>query len=206
VRKLIFVSHPEVVVEPRVDVRRWRLGDDGIRRMRHFADTPVVASVTEIWSSTEAKAIEAAGILAAGLGCGVGVEADLGENDRSATGFLPPNEFESMADSFFAEPHRSVRGWERAVDAQSRIRNAIARLVSRGQAGDVAVVSHGAVGSLLYCALAGRPISRDADQPFQGHYWTATLPALSPLHGWRSIAPRGQADGRSGPAPAPPQP
>ena len=42
----------------------------------------------------------------------------LHENDRSATGYLPPNQFEAMADRFFAEPQASVLGWERAVDAQ----------------------------------------------------------------------------------------
>ena len=188
--RLIFISHPEVVVDPGIDVRRWRLSDDGVRRMRTFADSPVVAGVTAVWASAEAKSIEAAGILAAGLGLGVQLEAGLGENDRSATGFLPPEAFERMADAFFAKPQCSVRGWERAVDAQARIGHAVAGIVSRHGAGDVAVVSHGAVGSLLYCARAGLPISRDADQSFQGHYWTAALPGLSPLHGWRPIAPR----------------
>ena len=45
----------------------------------------------------------------------------LGENDRSSTGYLPKAEFEAVADAFFARPEESVRGWERAVDAQRRI-------------------------------------------------------------------------------------
>lgn len=36
------------------------------------------------------------------------------ENDRSSTGFLPPEEFEVVADAFFAQPGVSVRGWETA--------------------------------------------------------------------------------------------
>jgi hypothetical protein len=32
------------------------------------------------------------------------------ENDRSATGFLPPPEFEAVADAFFVRPLESVRG------------------------------------------------------------------------------------------------
>jgi hypothetical protein len=43
------------------------------------------------------------------------------ENDRSATGFLPPDEFETVANRLFAEPLVSIRGWERAIDAQLRI-------------------------------------------------------------------------------------
>lgn len=67
--------------------------------------------MTSVWSSAEAKAIEAAGILAARLGVGVNVDEDLGENDRTATGFLPPDEFETVVDAFFAEPEKSIRGW-----------------------------------------------------------------------------------------------
>lgn len=187
--RLIFVSHPEVMVDPTIPVARWRLSDRGIARMRGFAEGPLVADVGSVWASGEAKAIEAAGILAARLAIGVAVDPGLGENDRTATGFLPPAAFEQMADAFFARPEASVRGWERAVDAQARIVAALGRVLAAAPSGDVAVVSHGAVGTLLRCAWEGRPIGRDADQPFQGHYWTATLPARRVEQGWQSIGP-----------------
>lgn len=190
---LFFVTHPEVEVDPSVPVARWRLSPQGVARMRVFAGRAELGSVGAVWASTEAKSIEAAGILAAGLGIGVRVCRALGENDRSATGFLPPEEFGRVADAFFAWPEESVRGWERAVDAQRRIRDAVGRIVSEhaaGGTGELAVVAHGAVGTLLLCALAGKAISRREDQPFQGHYWRAELPGLVPRHGWRAIAPR----------------
>lgn len=189
--KLIFITHPEVIVVPDVPVTRWRLSPEGIARMRRFADGPVPAGVTAVWASAEAKAIEAAGILAARLGLGISVDPDLGENDRSATGFLPPDAFEAVADQFFAQPHESVRGWERAADAQARVRKAVDRIVAghAGQ-GDLAIVAHGAVGTLLWCSYRGQPTTRGADQPFQGHYWTASLPDRTVQHGWIPIAPR----------------
>jgi hypothetical protein len=52
------------------------------------------------------------------------------------------------------------------------------------------VVAHGAVGTLLLCALLGEPISRRRDQPSQGHYWTARLPELAVEQGWQPISPR----------------
>lgn len=188
--RLFFVTHPEVTVDPARPVPRWHLSDTGIRRMRHFAEGPEVAEVTSVWASTETKAIEAAGILAARLGLGVQVAADLGENDRSATGFLPPPEFEAMADAFFARPENSVRGWERAADAQARIVAAVTRILAGHEGGDIAIVAHGGVGTLLISHSRREPISRAADQPFQGHYWTATLPDCAIVHGWRPIAPR----------------
>lgn len=33
------------------------------------------------------------------------------------------------------------------------------------------------------------PIDRAHDQPFQGHFWTATLPDMEILHHWMPIAP-----------------
>ncbi len=185
--RLIFVTHPEVIVEPERPVPRWRLSGPGIERMRVFAASPVVAEVGAVWSSTETKAIEAAGILAGALGLGVRVSARLGENDRSATGYLPPAEFEALADRFFAEPETSVRGWERAVDAQARVQVAVAEIVAGHGEGDLAIVAHGAVGTLLLCALSGVPISRSRDQPFQGHFWRAALPELRPEGGWQAI-------------------
>ncbi|WP_294641351.1 histidine phosphatase family protein [uncultured Aureimonas sp.] len=187
---LLVISHPEVIVDPGRPVERWCLSPTGVDRMRTFAQSPMAANVGSIWSSTETKAIEAAGILAGALGVGIRVSHDLGENDRSATGFLPPDEFESVADRFFASPTQSVRGWERAVDAQARMRKAVARIADNHREGDLAIVAHGAVGTLLFCALSGKPINRSFDQPFQGHVWTAALPSLQPITGWTPIAPR----------------
>jgi broad specificity phosphatase PhoE len=185
--KLIVITHSDVAIDPDVPVARWRLNDRGIQRMRGFAGSNVLNDVGAIWSSSEAKAIESAGILAARFGVGINVDAGLGENDRTATGYLPAPEFEKVADAFFRHPDESIRGWERAVDAQSRIRAAVGRIASNHRHGDLAIVAHGAVGTLLLCDCLRQPISRSADQPFQGHYWVATLPAFEVVHPWKAI-------------------
>ena len=100
------ISHPEVQVDPAVPVPGWGLSDKGRMRMRAFAASPRVKSVTSIWASQETKATQAAQILADALALPVRLDAALRENDRSATGFLPPKEFEQVADAFFAEPTR----------------------------------------------------------------------------------------------------
>lgn len=188
--RLIFITHPEVVVDPRQLVPRWHLSETGIARMRAFAHGDAARGVSRIVASTETKAIEAAGILAGAFGLPVEVDEGLGENDRSATGFLPPPEFEAIADAFFAEPERSVRGWERAVDAQARVVAATERAIASHGSGDLALVAHGGVGTLLYCHLAGLGISRRHDQSSQGNYFTAEIGTRRVTHGWREIAPR----------------
>ncbi len=185
-----FITHPEVVVDPSTPVPRWHLSDTGIHRMRAFAALPDLAKLSAVWASTETKAIEAAGILAGRFGLPVNVRHELHENDRSATGFLPPSEFDRMADAFFARPEESVRGWERAVDAQARVSAAVDDVLQGFSGEAIAFVAHGGVGTLLLCKYLGMPIDRIADQPFQGHFWTFETATRRVIHPWHPIAPR----------------
>jgi broad specificity phosphatase PhoE len=167
-----------------VPVPRWPLSELGKQRMRAGLQQPWVREVTSVYCSAEQKAIDGAAILAEHLSLPFHEVEALGENDRSATGFLPPDESERVADEFFARPHESVRGWERAVDAQSRIVRAVEQIQDDGT---VAIVSHGAVGTLLYCHLAGEAIARRWDQPPNGggNYYRFTLSPRAAHFWWR---------------------
>lgn len=184
---VMIVTHPEVIVDPARPVPSWRLSERDIARMRGLAERPGFEPPAAVWASREVKAIEAAGLLAAPFGLPVGVDEDLGENDRSATGFLPAPEFERTADAFFATPDESVRGWERAVDAQARMRAAVASVLRASPAGDVVIVTHGGVGTLLLCHLLGLAITRAEDQRAQGHVFRFERETGTVLHRWRSI-------------------
>jgi broad specificity phosphatase PhoE len=187
-RPLYFITHPNVVISRDVPVPRWPLSDLGKQRMRAGLHQPWVRDVTAIYCSTEQKAIDGAEILAQHLSLGFSRIEDLGENDRSATGFLAPDEFERVADEFFRTSDKSIRGWERAVDAQSRIVVAVNTLASEDKtSGAIAIVSHGAVGTLLYCHLAGEPIDRRRDQPPNGggNYYRFTLEPRAAHFWWR---------------------
>lgn len=183
-----YISHPAVAVDPATPVPDWSLKVEGRAVMAAFAARDEMTTIRSIWTSGEVKAMQAAAILGARLGLQPRVVPDSHENDRSATGFLPPAEFEEVANAFFAHPTESVRGWERAVDAQARIVAAFHRILADAPDGDVAIVGHGGVGTLLYCRLAGLAIARRHDQPAQGCYWTATRATTVPRHGWRPLA------------------
>lgn len=187
-RKLVIVSHPEVVVDPFSPITDWRLSDVGRTRAERFARSDTMSSVTAIWSSTERKAIETADILAKPLGIDPRSDPGLGENDRSATGFLPPLQFEAAADAFFTAPETSFCGWETANAAQARIVEAVLSIVEDHHGNDLAIITHGAVGTLLWCHLSGKEIDRRFDQRAQGHFWCADLVTLQTEFGWRPIA------------------
>jgi broad specificity phosphatase PhoE len=190
VRTFYLITHPNVVISRDVPVPRWPLSELGKRRMRAGLAQPWIRNVTSIYCSTEQKAIDGAELLASHLSLAVRQIEDLGENDRSATGFLPPEEFERVADQFFASPEISVRGWERAIDAQSRIVRAVEGIAKTDKTrGAIAIVSHGAVGTLLYCHLAGEPIARRWDQPPNGggNFYGFTLSPSAVHSWWRAI-------------------
>lgn len=185
--KLVYMTHPEVQVDPKVLVPEWSLKPEGIRRAEVFARHSVLSNLMRIVSSRETKALEAAEVIAIRKGLAVEARQDLGENDRSSTGFVPPTEFETLADAFFAHPFQSVQGWERAVDAQARVMASLADLLVVPADGDVLIVGHGGVGTLLYCALLEIPIDRSHDQPHQGCYYVINLQTGRPLSGWRPL-------------------
>ncbi|WP_439690771.1 histidine phosphatase family protein [Curtobacterium sp. SP.BCp] len=167
-----FVTHAEPVVDPAAPIETWGLSPVGRTRAGAWR-----APASPVVTSTERKAVETAELVAGGRP----VEQDpaLGEIDRSATGYLPFDEFDAVVDAFFARPSESVRGWERAVDAQERI---VAAVRAQAGAGDVVLVSHGAVGALLLASLSGGPISRAAEQPGMGSVLT-----LDPVS-WRATS------------------
>ena len=162
---LYFLTHADVVIDPAIAITDWGLSERGRERIRAGLVQRWLPSVTAIWSSAERKALDTAEILAGHLGLDVLIKADLGENDRSSTGYLPRVEFERAADAFFANPERSVHGWAPACVEQGRIVTACESVGRTEQKGTPLIVSHGAVGALLLAHLLGQPISRELDQP-----------------------------------------
>jgi broad specificity phosphatase PhoE len=186
-RRAFYLTHPQVRIDPAVPVPQWGLSDVGLTRAGIAAAAPWTAGLAAIVSSEECKAVEAADIIGTARGIAPVARADMHENDRSATGYLPGPEFEQVADAFFANPTESVRGWERAADAQARLLAAVREELAR-MGGPVLFVGHGAVGTLLMCHLLGEPISRSLDQPQGGgnvFCWDAATGRV--LHRWLKL-------------------
>ncbi|TPK76578.1 histidine phosphatase family protein [Mesorhizobium sp. B2-4-18] len=183
-----YITHPQVQIDASVPVPDWGLSDIGRARAHAMLNQPWIASIGRVVSSGERKAVETAEVLGRHLDLAVQVRERMHENDRSATGFLPPPEFEAVADRFFANPHESIRGWERAIDAQQRIVSEVEAVLGAGGAGNIALVGHGGVGTLLLLSLSGRQISREADQlAGGGNYFAFDTHTRQIIHGWGPI-------------------
>jgi broad specificity phosphatase PhoE len=193
---LRFVTHPQVRISAEIPVPLWGLSDVGRARAEVLATQPWLANTTRLVSSAETKALETAAIISVATGLAIEVRHALHENDRSATGFVPPDRFEVLADAFFGHPDQSVEGWETATAAQKRVVAATVDLLAVADADggeDVVIVGHGATGSLLLCHLLGVPIARAEDQvggeaaPGGGNFWSFDRMSRTMLHRWKPV-------------------
>ena len=114
----------------------------------------------------------------------------LSENDRSSTGYIAPPEFWEVVREFFGRPHESIRGWERAIDAQARIVNAVSRIAREDQtSGDIVIVSHGGVGCLLTAHLQRVAIGQESRprHPGGGCFIVIDRASFTLTQDWRAI-------------------
>ena len=86
---LHLITHPEVVVDPSVPVPDWPLSTQGVRRMSLALKRPWMSQLGSLFSSAERKAMDAASLVSGRFGLSPVVVVELGENDRSTTGYLP---------------------------------------------------------------------------------------------------------------------
>jgi len=183
-----YLTHPQVQIDPHIPVPLWGLSVAGRERISKLVNSNFLLGTTRVISSGEKKAIETGQLISASLGVALEVNEVMHENDRSATGYLPFDEFDAVANKFFAYPLRSVRGWERAIDAQLRIVSAVESILKQNTAGDMLFVGHGAVGTLLLCHYLKVEISRIHDQaPGGGQFFTLVKETRQVLHSWRQI-------------------
>lgn len=183
--RLLYLSHPEVNIDAEVPVPKWGLSKLGQARMRALAGRGWPGPGWRIISSPEVKAMETAQLIAGGTL--VEQEPRSGEVDRTSTGYLPHDQHEAQADRLFGAPDESAQGWERAVDAQARMVTIAKEILAEGR--DTLLVGHGAVGTFLWCALAGRAIARVADQTSGGQLWAMhhSASGWQVDHAWQPI-------------------
>jgi broad specificity phosphatase PhoE len=187
---IIFLTHPEVVIDPAVPIPQWPLNAVGRERAERFAEMLVGRGVTAVYASTEQKAMDGAAIVSGRLSLAYGTLEALGENDRSATGYIAPPEFWEVVKEFFGRPHESIRGWERAIDAQSRIVEAVTRIAREDPtSGDIVIVSHGGVGALLTAHLQKVAIGQESrpSHPGGGCFLVIDRDAFAIRQDWRAI-------------------
>lgn len=184
---LRYMVHPEVVVDPDLDMETWRLSEFGRDQAASFASDAVLDDTVRIISSTERMAKETAGIIATSRDLEVEIYMGLHEIDRSSTGYLDPDMYDRAVAQVYAQPDERIRGWENARKAQERVAShAMAAAFSKAPEGDVLIIGHTHVGAFFYCALADLPLSIEY-MPEQGMVFAVDLVTDQIVHGWQPV-------------------
>ncbi|RYH05711.1 MAG: histidine phosphatase family protein [Alphaproteobacteria bacterium] len=189
----LYVTHPQVVPDPKVPVTRWGLSQKGRERAERFANHSLIRRAKRIVTSPDTKAIELATILSGPSGTAVESGENFAENDRRSTGFVSAERFEELFAALYASPATSPDGWESAYDTQERIVAAYdAALVGHDPAHPIIFTGHGTVGTLLKCHLGNRAIARCEDQrviadPGGGNVFVVRLSDRRLLSDWMAM-------------------
>jgi broad specificity phosphatase PhoE len=186
-----YFTHTQIRVDPAVPVRDWHLSDEGRARVLRVVNAPWMSRVTRVITSTEYRVIEVAHIFAERRDLPVEVHAGLDDSARPPVDFLSVVELDRTLNAFFARPETGARpGWEAAADAQRRVAAAIHTLLAaKTGEGDLLIVGHGRIGTLLLCHLAGLAISREHFQPPPGgNLFAFDCASRKVLFRWRTVA------------------
>jgi broad specificity phosphatase PhoE len=127
---LILVKHSLPAIEPGVAAAAWRLSPAGRARCRPLADALAPYRPDYLFASAEPKATETAMLVAAQLGLGYAVAADLHEHRRATVPWLDAADFAAQVARCFAEPAALVMGEETADQAHRRFAGAVDTLVA----------------------------------------------------------------------------
>ena len=194
--EILFITHPEVVIDPAVPVPDWPLSDVGRARMDAFAVDVSDRLIAAVYCSDERKSRDGGEILAHRFGLEAQVRAGLAEHDRASTGYIAPPEFWQVVSEFFDRPDESIRGWTPARQAQAKILGAVEALKAEVKTpGTILIVSHGGVGRLLRAHVEGVEIGKEdrPSHPCGGCYFPLDRHNLAPLARWRPIEGYGVA-------------
>lgn len=145
--RIVLVRHAQPVLRADVPAPGWELSAEGRTAVALLAADPVFDGVRAVVSSPEPKALATAEPIAARLGLEVQDDAGLRETERPEPfPLLGADEHRALVGRYLAG--EAMEGWEPLEDAGERMRRVVRRLL--GEAGDVAVVSHGrALAALL---------------------------------------------------------
>ncbi|MGI9289235.1 MAG: histidine phosphatase family protein, partial [Pseudomonadales bacterium] len=111
-----------------------------------MADELAGLGVSVLYSSTETKAQQTAGIVSQRLRIDTTVVEDLHENDRTEFPYInDEDEWKRRFREFFAQPTQRLIGKESANEALARFSQAVIRIVDHHPDKIIGVVAHGTV-------------------------------------------------------------
>ncbi|MEX2007447.1 MAG: histidine phosphatase family protein [Candidatus Levyibacteriota bacterium] len=168
--RLIFITHPVVEIDPSKPADQWLVSKDGWKDVKRLLKKSFWSQVDKIYSSQENKAKRVAEEIAENFGnlhFNTPITL-LGEIDRSSTGFLERETYDKAIEEFYRYPDKSFKGWETSRAATERIVAVVSEIMKENKDKTIAIVGHGATGTLLACHVKGIPPTIKEDPRVNG--------------------------------------
>jgi broad specificity phosphatase PhoE len=158
---LIFIRHSISQPSPELNSHEWPLTDEGRVKCKILAEKLRPYAIRQIYTSTEAKAVETGQIVADILDLPCSIAPDLAETRREGLDMMANMaDFKAQVREAMRQPDEKLFGEERFSDARERFLNEMTRLLAQHPAETIALVSHGRVLSMVLAQLRDEdPIS-----------------------------------------------
>jgi len=152
--RLIYITHPETIINPQVPIRQWQISKNGKKQINHLLQLSFWKDMDVMYSSNEGKALHTAQEIENHC-VHVKFPMPFGNEDLSEVEriFLRKKEYENTLKAFYSHPDKSSSGWETANDAAERTIRVISQIMEENSDKTVAIIGHGIVGALLVCFL-----------------------------------------------------
>ena len=168
--KLYFITHPSVQIIKNQSIDQWGLSDKGIDETRGLLKLDFWNEINVVYSSPEKKAVQTAQLVSSECKLEICLSDCLSEVDRSSTGFIDYDKYIEAIKNFYNRPDESIQGWESANNATKRITECVKSIMSNHKDQTVAIVGHGATGTLLVCSLLNKKPDFTEDPQGTGRY------------------------------------
>jgi len=157
-RHVMLVRHAMPIVFPDRPPGSWRLGAEGMAQASDLARTVALQSPDLIVTSTEPKAIETGGTIAAGLHLACSSFEGFHEQGADSVPFVDDrDEFRKIVKRHFELADRAILGSEPSRDAARRFRTALDLLSIRfPEVRLPLIVSHGRIMAAFLGGLTGQ--------------------------------------------------
>lgn len=175
VTTVYITRHGETVWNVERRLQGWAdspLTERGVRQAHWLREALRQVTVDAVYSSSTARAMATAKILAAGRGLGVVPcddlrELGMGDWEGRLTDDIKARWPAQLA-AFWEAPHRyqPTNGGESYPDMQRRVSGALDQIVARHEGQTVLIVTHAAALKAMLACIEGRPLERLWDPPF----------------------------------------
>jgi broad specificity phosphatase PhoE len=180
--KLIYVTHPLSGDKTNClrtgDCQKKGLEQAKVLRYAIWKDVDV------IYSSIEPKATQVAKLVSEKYNLPWHQDKDLGEADRTATPFLPMEEYMAAVSQAYLNPDANIKGWESHHQMMKRNATVLERIKRVNVGKTVVIVGHCGSGTTDKCTIKGIEPSFDEDPKQTGCYFIADLDTNEIVQDW----------------------